>query len=384
MELKFKKVTMPTDEIKITSAFSRSMPRLSKLKTCMDFYRANGYFDRQIIINEDKYLHDGYCAYLTAKLLDVQTVRVLMVSGVEEQRNPALDSKPSTVKATKTQKQFHPGMLVKITGNVNDHRFNIGETVRLVKNTMGSQWTAEYLDEHDWWHVMECDMEQIKSVEDKTNTRSTDNTTEFTYNVGDRVMCKCHAGQVIGIDADDDGFPYLIEFDEPGVGCHNGDAFDLTVGRHGTSGNCLWCRDNDLQPIESNPKPTTMYCIKDYGKDLTKGKTYDFDGGIISYDDGRRSFGKYKSFDEWKRRNPTFSACLVPLVGRSAKVGEWIYVITDNGGCVKAGTIWKVTNVDSERVYLMGNYVCSLNNYLVLDGYMGEKEREGLSDAGDK
>ena len=289
MKLKFKRVTMPTEEIKITSAFSRSMPRLCKLKTCMDFYRANGYFDRQIIIDSDKYLLDGYCAYLTAKLLDVQTVRALMVSGVAEQDKPVTDSKPSARRDTKPQERFRPGMLVKITGNTNGHRFSIGETVRLVEQSYAAEWAAEDLDGYDWWCVTECDMEPIESVKDKS-------------------------------------------------------------------------------------EPTKLYCIKDYDEWLTEGKTYEFDGGIVSYDDGRRSFIKYKSLDEWKRCNPTPSACLVPLVKRLAKVGEWIYVTTNNGGCVKAGTIWKVANVDAERIYLTNDYVCSRNNYLVLDGYTDEKE----------
>lgn len=363
---------MLTDEIKITSAFSQSMPRLSKLLACADFYRTNGRFDRQIIIDSDKYLHDGYCAYLTAKLLGVQTVKALMVSAMEEQSKPTVTSKPSTVKATETQKQFHPGMLVKITGNVNEHGFDIGETVRLVKNTGGTEWTAEYLDGHYWWFVKECDMEPIESVEDKTNTGSTDNTTEFTYNVGDRVVKDGHPGQVIGIDPVGAPIAYLVDFDELGVGCHNGNGIGVTVGRCGTSNNCLWCLDNDLQSIKSNPEPTKMYCIKGDAGWLTKGKTYDFDGGIVCYDNGQFHNGKDESFDEWKRRNPTFSACLVPLVKRSAKVGEWIYVITDNGGCVKAGTIWKVTGVNTHNVCLTYSYVCNLNNYLVLDGYTGK------------
>ena len=250
MKLKFNNVVMPTDEIKITSAFSQSMLRLGELKTCMDFYRANGYFDHLIIIGEGKDLYDGYCAYLTAKLLDVQTVSVLMVSDVEEQSKPTVTSKPSTVKATETQKQFHPGMLVTITGNTNGHRFDIGTTVRLVEKVGRTAWKAEYLDEHDWWNVKECDMEQIESVEDKTNTRSTDNTTEFSYNVGDRVVKDGHPGQVIGIKAYNAGICYLVDFDEPGVGFHNGEATRLTVGRYGTSENCLWSRENDLQPVK--------------------------------------------------------------------------------------------------------------------------------------
>ena len=242
MELKFKKVTMPTEEIKITSAFSRSMPKLGKLKACMDFYRANGYFDRQIIIDDGKYLHDGYCAYLTAKLLDVQVVRVLMVSGVEEQSKPTLDSKPGTEKATKTQKQFHPGMLVKITGNTTDnHDFEIGTTVRLVENIRGAGWSAEYLDGHDWWYVMECNMEPISTEDKPTDSH------KFTYNVGDRVTYGLHPGKVIGINTTDGLISYLVDFDEPGVGFHNGNSIGVTVGRQGTSYNCLWRGDNNLQ-----------------------------------------------------------------------------------------------------------------------------------------
>ena len=242
MKLKFKNLTIPVSEIKVTKAFSRSMPRISKLKTCMDFYRANGYFDRQIIIDSDKYLHDGYCAYLTAKLLDVQTVSVLMVSGLEDQSKPTLDSKQSPVKATETKKQFHPGMLVKITGNTNNHGFNIGATVRLAKNMGKSQWKAEYLDGHDLWYVMECDMEPIESVEDKPS-----DSRRFTYNVGDRVTSEGHTGQVIGIYEGRAYSSYLVDFDEPGVGFHNGNLVGVTVGKCGTSENCLWCRENDLQ-----------------------------------------------------------------------------------------------------------------------------------------
>src|SRR5574344_60485 len=140
------------------------------------------------------------------------------------------------------QKQFHPGMLVKITGNTNKHGFDIGETVRLVENTGGTEWTAEYLDGHYWWYVMECDMEQIESIEDKTNTRSTNNTTEFTYNVGDRVTSGGHTGQVIGINEGNARIIYLVDFDEPGVGYHNGNSLGVTVGKLGTSENCLWRR----------------------------------------------------------------------------------------------------------------------------------------------
>ncbi len=77
MNLKFSNPILPIGEIKIPEEFS--MPRLEKLKKCMDFYRKNGRFDRQIIVDGDKTLRDGYCAYLTAYLLSAKTVKALMV-----------------------------------------------------------------------------------------------------------------------------------------------------------------------------------------------------------------------------------------------------------------------------------------------------------------
>lgn len=117
MKLTFTNNTLPIGEIKITKEFSSTMPRLAKLKKCMDFYRTNGYFDRQIIVDSDKTLHDGYCAYITAVLIGVHKVKVLVVSdkpfnvnvkftGSMEQLGRALkpvicksvDSKPEPVK----------------------------------------------------------------------------------------------------------------------------------------------------------------------------------------------------------------------------------------------------------------------------------------------
>ena len=79
MKLKFTHPTIPTSEVKITKAFSQHMPRLSKLKTCVDFYRKNRCFDRQIIVDGEGYLHDGYCAYLVAVLAGVAEIKVLMI-----------------------------------------------------------------------------------------------------------------------------------------------------------------------------------------------------------------------------------------------------------------------------------------------------------------
>lgn len=91
MKLKFTHPTIPTSEVKITKAFSQHMPRFEKLKSCVDFYRKNDYFDRQIIVDADGYLHDGYCAYLVAVLAGVAEVKVLMVAEKAVRSNPVTE-----------------------------------------------------------------------------------------------------------------------------------------------------------------------------------------------------------------------------------------------------------------------------------------------------
>ena len=117
MKLKFTHPTIPTSEVKITKAFSQHMPRFEKLKSCVDFYRKNDYFDRQIIVDADGYLHDGYCAYLVAVLAGVAEVKVQMVAEKAVRSNPVTEpvkepthaeSKPEPVKLYCTE-SFAPG-----------------------------------------------------------------------------------------------------------------------------------------------------------------------------------------------------------------------------------------------------------------------------------
>lgn len=100
MNLKFTNPILPIGEIKIPEEFS--MPRLEKLKKCMDFYRKNKRFDRQIIVDSEKTLHDGYCAYLVAVLMGAEKVKVLMVGEKPDIWNPITEpvkeSKPEPVK----------------------------------------------------------------------------------------------------------------------------------------------------------------------------------------------------------------------------------------------------------------------------------------------
>lgn len=135
------------------------------------------------------------------------------------------------------------------------------------------------------------------------------------------------------------------------------------------------------KPKEAKPEPVKLYCVKEYepGEFLTRGKVYEIphDGGFIPFDDGWRdmiSFAETRLCGELVV--PTY---LVPLVSRPAKVGEWVYVLKDNGGLVIPGSVWKVRgmdrgglNIENER----GGYRLDHSNYLVLSGYDGRYEEQ--------
>ena len=143
------------------------------------------------------------------------------------------------------------------------------------------------------------------------------------------------------------------------------------------------------KPTEDKQEPIKLYCVEDcHGScGVSKGKIYDFDGGI-EYDNANHQ-REYDSYEQWKRLNRPYSDVLFPLVARPAKVGEW--VLLDCGDCFhknKKGDIAKVVSApfhtrdfcfigDPTREYSGGICVNFESNYsYVLDGYHPEAEAE--------
>ena len=131
-------------------------------------------------------------------------------------------------------------------------------------------------------------------------------------------------------------------------------------------------------PSEPEQKKETvkLYCVKDYCNFLTKGKIYEFDGFKVNYDNIEPA--KFKSFDDWKRNDPSFSSCLCEAVKRPAKVGEYILITSWISGNYKNGDIGKVEKLscfDGDVIAFNGAYVdCS--EYLVLSNYTPEEPKE--------
>ena len=203
----------------------------------------------------------------------------------------------------------------------------------------------------------------------------------ITLKEGDRVKCDTRRGITDGVV-----FCDSAEVEESAaklIGKLLGAKFPLksVVGKTVTSVEMF------EQPEQPKQEPVKLYCVKDpevswVKGSLTKGKVYEFNGHRIKYDCGTSAY--FNDLEDWKRGDPNYAACLVPLVSRPAQVGEWVYVThTVYSTDLKVGDIAKVKRVNTaESVFISkpdGYHQNGLNfsrhEYLVLDGYKPEPEK---------
>lgn len=65
------------DEIKIPKNFERTMPDAMKIAERYEFFKRTAGFDREILVDENYNLIDGYSSYLVRKMVGLTKVRVL-------------------------------------------------------------------------------------------------------------------------------------------------------------------------------------------------------------------------------------------------------------------------------------------------------------------
>lgn len=65
------------DKIKIPSNFATTLPSAKKITERYRCYQKTGIFDREILVDENYNLIDGYSTYLVCKMLGLNNVRVL-------------------------------------------------------------------------------------------------------------------------------------------------------------------------------------------------------------------------------------------------------------------------------------------------------------------
>ena len=67
---------MKLSEIKISNAFASTTPREDKVKVCRNYWEENHEQDRDIIVNKNNVLIDGYVQYLVLKENGIEEVFV--------------------------------------------------------------------------------------------------------------------------------------------------------------------------------------------------------------------------------------------------------------------------------------------------------------------
>lgn len=197
----------------------------------------------------------------------------------------------------------------------------------------------------------------------------------ITLKEGEKVKCDTRRGVTDGIVWADS-----ITVDEPAaklIGKLLGANFPLksVVGKTVTSVEMF------EQPAQPKQEHVKLYCVKESNVSwvrgaLTKGKIYEFDGHFIEYDSGTSA--RFNDFESWKRGDPNYAACLVPLVSRPAKVGEWVYIKKKIGDYTyNVGDIGKVekTYPQNGNIKAFGGLYVLATEYLVLDGYKPKPEK---------
>jgi hypothetical protein len=77
-ELNKEKTHINVTDIVIPDSFKLTQPSIDKIKSKLDYYKANNKFDKHIVINKEKVLQDGYINYLLCGLLNISYVNAVV------------------------------------------------------------------------------------------------------------------------------------------------------------------------------------------------------------------------------------------------------------------------------------------------------------------
>lgn len=77
--IKSKSVNIELGKINIPANFKRDLPDKGKISARYSFYKKTGGFDREILIDENNNLIDGYTTYLICKMVGIEKVRALRI-----------------------------------------------------------------------------------------------------------------------------------------------------------------------------------------------------------------------------------------------------------------------------------------------------------------
>jgi len=77
-ELNQEKIYIDIDDIDIPQYIKESKPSIDKVQRKLNYYKTNHKFDKEIIIDENRVLQDGYIIYLLCKIFNIKTIKVVI------------------------------------------------------------------------------------------------------------------------------------------------------------------------------------------------------------------------------------------------------------------------------------------------------------------
>lgn len=77
-ELNKEKVFINISDINIEPCFRETQPSIEKVQSKLDYYKANSKFDKEIIIDRNNVLQDGYINYLICNLLNIEAIKAVI------------------------------------------------------------------------------------------------------------------------------------------------------------------------------------------------------------------------------------------------------------------------------------------------------------------
>ncbi|MDV3426305.1 MAG: hypothetical protein LIR50_03815 [Bacillota bacterium] len=103
-ELNKERMTIDIKDIDIPKDFRNSKPSIDKIKRKLDYYKNNNKFDKDIIIDRDRVLQDGYITYLLCKMFNVNNIDVIVQDIKSNIKN---DTVPTTPKKKRPRPGFY-------------------------------------------------------------------------------------------------------------------------------------------------------------------------------------------------------------------------------------------------------------------------------------
>ena len=252
-------------------------------------------------------------------------------------------------------------------------KFKVGDEVRVVRNAAGLKAKEQYVgNKYKIIHVdysfgyPRYNIGQSFYVFENEIEPATPNSKILITTDGTTTLARLYEGNKVVKSAE--------------AKCAPSDKFDFATGANLAYDRLMGKVKVEPKPAEPVKEPVKLYCVRDCQIDrcVVKGKIYEQDErGFIRSEHGL-------CFAESRIRD----GHLVPLVNRSAKVGEWIYVTKkiDTSARVEEGEVHQVDEIaypcffikcqrgyNNAKGYLRAN-IHNECEYLVLDGYKGENQ----------